>query len=299
MGIDAVALLRVKSKRLLRERLLQAHLPPACIDPLDDGSALFSSFARFATSGPGAYELRVLLTCVFGDDLAKIHDDPRGVLLFPDVCEPKGRTYEDLVRQTEGAGVWLPIAPLSEDELQAHATRQMAQVQEILAGVKSPPLVVVATEATAPFEAAATELGLGSFAELVSQVTARLGSLDLSAACLLLQRTVPNGDPFLDAEGTHALADGTRIIVTGSLLSDKDMIALSLGEQWAPWLSAHRDGRGVMVFSEACLDAVRACKDYESAVSRAEEKGSWITPTTMDDVIAKRAARSVAFLEEE
>jgi hypothetical protein len=36
------------------------------------------------------------------------HDDPRGILVIPDVCEPKAASYEALVRETSSAGVWAP-----------------------------------------------------------------------------------------------------------------------------------------------------------------------------------------------
>lgn len=291
MGVDAVAVLRVRSRRLLRERLEQAMLPPSCIEPLEDGSALFTSMARFGKDGPNEYELRVLLTCLFGEDLAKIHDDPRGVLVFPDACEPRGRTYESLVAEVAEAGVWLPIAPLSDGALRSHGERQTEAVHEILT---SPPPTPKAEPAS--FEAAARQLGLGSFDDLVAQITSRLEKVDLSAGCLLVQRTTAAKGAFPDAEEVYRLGDGTLVVVTASLVSAGHMIALALGERWAKWLDEHADPRGVLVFSESSLDAVRASDDYASAVDRAGARAAWLRPTTMDHWLSERSARSAAYL---
>ena len=302
MGVDAVAVLRVKSRKLLRERLERAQLPASCIEPLDDGSALFSSMARFAKDGPNEYELRVLLTCLFGDDLAKIHDDPRGVLVFPDACEPRGRTYDSLVTEVAEAGVWLPTTPLSDGALRTHAETQMDAVKQMLAGAADPPRAPLPTGEPVSFETAAKQLGLGSFDELVSQITARIEKVNLSVGCLLVQRDA--GDriapgAFPDAEEVYRLGDGTLVVVTASLFSAIEMIALALGERWAPWLTEHGDPRGVLVFPEPLLDAMRAKDDYASAVEQAGARGSWVKPTTMDDWLAARAARSAAYLAED
>lgn len=73
---------------------------------LEDGAVLvhtFQPFAAFAEDpGAGAEWL-----AQFGEALAVVHDDPRGLLVFPDTLEPEGRTYEAVLQEVEHDGVWI------------------------------------------------------------------------------------------------------------------------------------------------------------------------------------------------
>ena len=100
MSIDACALLRIK-KLLQPKTPLGVELPVA---HWGDASvvSLLTSF-RGQEPDEHALALRKLL----GAALDR-HDDPRGILFFPDVCEFRGKSYEAIVAEVEGAGVWAP-----------------------------------------------------------------------------------------------------------------------------------------------------------------------------------------------
>ena len=76
MPIDAIALLRVPPASIPADRLIRA---------LDDG-ALVRTGARFDEDPE---DLAALLCDALGDALDD-HEDPRGVLLIPDVAKPSG-----------------------------------------------------------------------------------------------------------------------------------------------------------------------------------------------------------------
>ncbi|HVH47641.1 MAG TPA: hypothetical protein VM925_35140 [Labilithrix sp.] len=100
MGIDAVALLRIPNL-----------VPPRTSFGIDfhvehraDCSLLYT-MDRF--DGTAADEHAMQLRGVLGDTLDE-HTDERGILFFPDVCEPRGASYEAIVAELRGAGVWAP-----------------------------------------------------------------------------------------------------------------------------------------------------------------------------------------------
>jgi hypothetical protein len=128
MGIDAVFLLRVNSKAVFRECFARMGLPDACLDPLDDGTVLLSTMQTYGS----AFELRTILAHAFGGALADVHDDPRGVLAFPDVCEPKARSYDAIVAEIGSAGVWLPLDPPSQEEMLARMASMLEEVDELV-----------------------------------------------------------------------------------------------------------------------------------------------------------------------
>ena len=101
MGIDAVALLRI----------------PNLVVPLDSfglsrfveqraDAALLNTMIRF--EGTAADQHALYLRQTLGDAL-DAHDDPRGVFFFPDVCEPRGQSYDAIVRELASVGVWAPL----------------------------------------------------------------------------------------------------------------------------------------------------------------------------------------------
>ena len=104
MGIDAVALLRIRKLTAPPG----AHAAEFFVEHRGKAS-LLHTFNRF--SAATADEHALLLRRLLGPTL-DAHDDPRGILLFPDVCEPKGRSYDAIVREVEAAGVWAPKVEL-------------------------------------------------------------------------------------------------------------------------------------------------------------------------------------------
>jgi hypothetical protein len=100
MGIDTMALLRIPQLRVPKTEYGMKYL----VEHRGDCSTLFT-MNRFDSLAPDEHALA--LRHVLGDVL-DAHDDPRGILFFPDVCEPKGQSYDDLVSELALAGVWAP-----------------------------------------------------------------------------------------------------------------------------------------------------------------------------------------------
>jgi hypothetical protein len=99
MGVDTVALLHIgnlPAPRTLYGELLVEHRGDA---------SLLHTFNRFRAAQPDEHSL--VLRRVLGASL-DAHDDPRGILFFPDVCEPQGNSYEAIAAEASNAGVWAP-----------------------------------------------------------------------------------------------------------------------------------------------------------------------------------------------
>jgi hypothetical protein len=104
MSIDAVALLRIAK--------LAAPTTPAGGQHVirhRGNASLLHTFDRFDPEH--ADEHALALRKLLGPAL-DAHDDPRGVLFFPDVAEPRAKSYEKLVKELGGAGVWAPLVAL-------------------------------------------------------------------------------------------------------------------------------------------------------------------------------------------
>lgn len=97
MPIHAIALLQVPHAQLTAG-------PGVRIEALDDGALVHigEDFAREPT------ELSLALHALLGDELAA-HDDPRGILIIPDVAAPRARSYEQVVEEVGEGGVWAPL----------------------------------------------------------------------------------------------------------------------------------------------------------------------------------------------
>mgnify|MGYP007051654439 CR=1 FL=1 len=118
MSADAVALFRPKDPAKLRPFLdlddeteesdgLYAEL-------LDDGAVLVHTFQPFEVFEQSPSEAREWLA-QFGDALPDVHDDPRGLLFFPDSIEPEGSSYDAVVTEIGDAGVWIATSLVDED----------------------------------------------------------------------------------------------------------------------------------------------------------------------------------------
>lgn len=100
MSIDAVAVLRIAS-------LVPARTPfgtTRLVEHRGDAT-LFHMFDGFDAFDPDEHALG--LRRRLGAALDH-HDDERGILFFPDICEPKGTSYAAIVREVSSAGVWTP-----------------------------------------------------------------------------------------------------------------------------------------------------------------------------------------------
>jgi hypothetical protein len=94
------------------------------------------------------------------------------------------------------------------------------------------------------------------------------------------------------------LADGTAVIETDRAGHDKqEMVAMALGEVKATWQDLHRDPRGVPVFSSSDLSLMRDATTYDEAVTRLTgDKVAFVTPKSVDEILAEQKSAFAAFL---
>lgn len=134
MSVDAVALFRPKSPAALQPYLdlddESEESDGFYAEALDDGSVLVHTFQPYAAFEASPIEGRAWLS-EFGADLPLVHDDARGCLFFPDVCAPRGRTYDAVVAEIESAGIWIPAVPLTAEEAQALEALMAAEADEM------------------------------------------------------------------------------------------------------------------------------------------------------------------------
>lgn len=134
MGIDTYVLLRVRDRRAMREALeayaiadrrewadkgredeyeellRDGYDPLPLMRPLDDGSVAIFTGHRYRERNAD-FTIRSWLAKIFGDSLSRFHDDPRGVFIYPDVTEPRSRTYDGIVAELEKGGRFVDPAP--------------------------------------------------------------------------------------------------------------------------------------------------------------------------------------------
>jgi len=117
---DAVALFRPRRVEALKPFLdlddESEESEGIYAEALEDGSFLlhtFQPFALFAESDDVAHTWLEQ----FGEARGEVHDDPRGILFFPDSIEPEVSTYAGVVEEAGEEGVWVAVEP----ELDANA----------------------------------------------------------------------------------------------------------------------------------------------------------------------------------
>jgi hypothetical protein len=299
MGIDAVILLRPKTPQALR-----GVLDPErdTVDVLDDRALLLSTFIGYRAIEADPDEGRAILTH-YGDALVRAHDDDRGILFFPDLLEPKGRTYDTIVAQVGASGTWVPACTLNPAELRARQAKTRAEVERLLAMSeklqRGEPVPEIGIPKVPALEDAQAQLSaLLSGPNVLERLVATMSE---GTAVLLIQRpsrralTATYGG--LHETGAFALPDGTWVIPTDRGGSDaEEMAALALGESLREWVDEHRDPRGVPTFRSSRLDVVRSAPSYEGALVRLGDAVRFVTPHTIEDVIEARRRRFREYL---
>lgn len=117
---------------------LAAHLDAdeaRMVDFLDDGSVLYRTGMAYPPMTFDELIARAWLTG-FGEDLKQLHEDPRGVLFFPDSLRLRGNTYREVVREVGYAGIWVKASTLSA--LEQHA-QHVALALDIKRYSSAPP----------------------------------------------------------------------------------------------------------------------------------------------------------------
>jgi uncharacterized protein (DUF2267 family) len=100
VSIDAVAVLRIANLVPPRTWFGTTHH----VEYRGDAT-LFHMFDGFDAFDPDEHALGLRRRLGAALDA---HDDERGILFFPDICEPKGTSYEAIVREVASAGRWTP-----------------------------------------------------------------------------------------------------------------------------------------------------------------------------------------------
>lgn len=299
MGIDAIAVLKPRKMSLLRG-VLEPESDSA--EVLDDGTILLSTFVRHAEIERDVDTGREVLTA-YGQALVDAHEDPRGILFYPDVCEPRGRTYAEILAQVGDAGVWVPARVLTEEEQEARAQAFASDVNGILEARQAFEQGEAIDPRFAPLFEAAQPPSLDDAKAQLAALFAQPGVMESFAAVLtrgtgvfLLQRRsrAPlQAEPaFIGVNSQRALSDGALVIETDRAGQDApEMIALALGEKLAEWVSDHADPRGVPCFRSTDLDAIASATSYDDAIARLGDRIEWVRPHSIDDLIAERRQR--------
>ena len=81
-------------------------------EELEDGAFLLYTFQPYAVFAENVGEAHAWLAQL-GDDLGLLHDDPRGVMFFPDTLEPEAQSYDAVVAEVAAEGMFVPVAPSS------------------------------------------------------------------------------------------------------------------------------------------------------------------------------------------
>ncbi len=234
---------------------------------LDDGAVLVHTFQPFATFAANPLEGRAWLS-QFGSALGQVHQDPRGVLFFPETCDPSGEGYDAVLGEVEPSGVWIPARALTETERVAR-DRAAASGSELVESIASSLQFGASPEQMASAVAALQKnvldaLGLGGAAE------DEVGPDEEDGLVLLVRRTTPIPDGLLDELGLgepHTLADGTAVVSTVYTPFARELVALQLAEELAPLVAEHQDARGVPSCTTWDLGALAEARSYEEALA--------------------------------
>jgi hypothetical protein len=293
MGIDAVAILHPKDPKKIRAHI-DPHEPGTLLVPLEDGTILFHSFMRFGSLENEPGTVRQWLEQTFGKDLPLVHDDPRGVLVFPDICEPRAQKYDALVKEVESAGFWVPLddsATAVGHAEKARATQKAARdsFNESSASflAKIEDLMKRNVDPSAP-EAQAL---LGELGALTGGFVIREG---VAVRCVLVKRKTP----LVVREQVNEVAtlpDSSTAIFTVDM-GDLDDFSWRLAQYYSHWLDEHVDKRGVPTFPSDAFKRVRLAKSYEDALELLGEKVTFIRPKGSDEREVERKAKLDAVL---
>ena len=119
MSADAVALFRPKDAAKLRPFLdLDDETEESdglYAEALEDGAMLVHTFQPFEVFEQNPSEAREWLA-QFGDALPDVHEDPRGMLFFPDTCEPDSTSYDAVVTEVGDDGIWIATSLVDASE---------------------------------------------------------------------------------------------------------------------------------------------------------------------------------------
>lgn len=305
MGNDAVVLFRPKDPNKLRPFLdlddESDESEGLYAEELEDGSVLVHTFQPYAVFAAHPNEGRAWLG-QFGPVLPFVHDDPRGLLFFPEACDPSASTYDAVVLEVGDRGTWVPQKALSPEEARAYSAanaRELDELRRVTARLTGESEDDPAPPADVDAHAFAAKLLAGeagdvdpSFAaaKLLESVQKRvleafgmggeggegLGDELSGGVALLVKRTQPldlDEDASVTAFG-H-LDDGTAVIES---LHTPELLAVDLGGRAAEWTTEHHDPRGIPTFPSDRLDDILDAASYDEALTRLADAVTFVKP---------------------
>lgn len=314
MGVDTDVLLRVRDRGALSEALEaharadrkawtdhergpeydklrdDGHDPTPPLRPLSDGSVSIFTGHRFHDADAD-FTIRCWLWAHFGSALPRIHDDPRGVFVFPDVCEPRAETYEGIVEELASVGRFVDPSPPTDEE---RATRAR-EIAELIEGVRlrhqGAPAAVVSEPPLEGFAAVLSKL-VGrdisvDLAAVMGRVTAGVAAdpLGVGRVAVLVPAVVADvvhSGCRLDVDERIDLRDGSAILVT-TRFGDDDMPAVDLAETLAA-AGVDRQRVGPLpFFRESLVEAVEGEATFESARMVLGDRARPVALRTMEE----------------
>jgi len=298
MPADTIALLRPKDPEKLKPYLdldgeEETDFPYA--EELEGGAFLVHTFQPFAVFQGDHDEGRVWLESL-GVALSDAHDDPRGVLFFPDDHEPTATTYAEVVAEVEAHGIWIPLAALSKDEATARNARlakDLAEAQRMVAELTGEPIEgeeAIATEIEelarrlqGSAAAAGGDPAFGAarmFEDVQKQLMGALGLPMVSGETLVVLLDHPPEAELDEADVADAyeLPDGSIALHTFVAPSAAEELRAELGGVRRDWVKAHTDPRGVPTFSSVHLDGLGDVTSYAEVLERLGDEVTFLVP---------------------
>lgn len=300
MGNDAVVLFRPKDPNKLRPFLdlddESDESEGLYAEELEDGAVLVHTFQPYAVFAAHPNEGRSWLG-QFGPVLPFVHDDPRGLLFFPESCDPSASTYDEVVREIGDRGTWVPQKALSPEEARAYSEANARDVEELRrvterltggAAEESPAEVDAHAFAAKLLAGEAGDVDPSfAAAKLLESVQKRvleafgmggegLGDPLSGGVALLVKRIQPldlDDDASVTAFG-H-LEDGTAVIES---LHTPELLVADLGGRSAEWIVEHQDERGIPTFPVERLDDILDASSYDEALSKLGEDVCFVKP---------------------
>lgn len=263
MSSDAIALLRPRDFHALEPFLDldddSEESDGLYADVLADGAVLVHTFQPFEAFAASPGEGRAWLS-QFGESLPLVHDDPRGVLFFPDDLEPDATTYEAVVEAASSGGVWIEA---TAPDAAAEGGDLLGKLAASLQFGASPD--DLASAVSAMQKSVLDALGLGGLGD------GELGEDDDEEGLVVLLRAAAPLAAKLDLEGfalgdVAALDDGTALVPTVYTPHARELVALRLAEDYAALAAEPVDPRGVPACTTSDLDALAEARTYDDAL---------------------------------
>ena len=202
MSIDAVALVRIPAAALE-----SGGVPRSRMNPLIDATLVYTG----SPFGSEPDEHGIALRHLLGDAL-DLHDDPRGVLIIPDVAEVQSTRYQAAVDEVGEAGLWAPV--LGEDAVPARRTGAPVGSLEQLIGAA---LTAMGGELRGEIQRAMATGDTARMADLQERMAAAFGGEEAMAALAVrLQDALARSGAGADDEDDGADDEGEPIGGKGS-----------------------------------------------------------------------------------